>query len=38
MKKPAILDHNAKKTNVLGTFSFILKKVLKKRLLKTATI
>ena len=31
MKKAAILDPNAKKkTNVMVTFSFILKKVLKK--------
>ena len=30
MKKAAILDPNAKKTKVLGTFSFILRKVLQK--------
>ena len=29
MKKAAILDSNAKKTKVLSTFSFIMKKVLK---------
>ena len=39
MNKAAILDHKSKKkTKVLGTFSFILKKSWKKPFLKTATI
>ena len=37
IKKAAILDPNAKKTEVLGTFSFILKKVLKNPFLKMTT-
>ena len=38
MKKAAILDPNAKKNEVLGTLSFILKKVINKTFSKTATI
>ena len=38
MKKAAILDPNAKKNEVQGTLSFILKKVFINTFSKTATI